>query len=144
MGVNKFADYSANEYNQLLGFRAPVPAGDSINNATANGEAPDSNSISGVINEDTDNESSNDYENEGSSDNSESTDGTNGDLAKVGDSGHRLLASLPASVDWRINGHVSSIKNQGQCGGCYAFSSAAAIESKLHITRGGVMQDFSE
>ncbi len=44
---------------------------------------------------------------------------------------------LPAKIDWRnVDGHsyVSSVKNQGHCGGCYAFASTAALESRIMIT----------
>jgi len=44
--------------------------------------------------------------------------------------------SVPASVDWRTQGAVASIKNQGQCGACWAFAGAAAIEGAWKIATG--------
>jgi C1A family cysteine protease len=44
---------------------------------------------------------------------------------------------LPSKVDWRnFDGHnyVTSIKDQGNCGACYAFASVAALESRILIT----------
>jgi len=43
----------------------------------------------------------------------------------------------PASVDWRLTEAVTAIKNQGQCGSCWAFSATEAIESQLVIKSGG-------
>ncbi|KAI9208974.1 uncharacterized protein BJ171DRAFT_564818 [Polychytrium aggregatum] len=40
-----------------------------------------------------------------------------------------LAALLPTSWDSRTKNWVSSIKDQGQCGSCVAFSSAATVES---------------
>jgi hypothetical protein len=43
------------------------------------------------------------------------------------------LRGTPSSVDWREKGVVASIKDQGQCGSCWAFSSASTIESAWAI-----------
>lgn len=37
--------------------------------------------------------------------------------------------AAPTSVDWRAQGAVVAIKDQGQCGSCYAFGGVAAIEA---------------
>jgi len=40
----------------------------------------------------------------------------------------------PESVDWKAEGHVTPIKDQGYfCNSCYAFSALAAFESHLSM-----------
>uniref|UniRef100_A0A1I7UIP2 Pept_C1 domain-containing protein n=2 Tax=Caenorhabditis tropicalis TaxID=1561998 RepID=A0A1I7UIP2_9PELO len=53
----------------------------------------------------------------------------------------KSLETLPDTVDWRnVNetNHVTGIKYQGPCGSCWAFATAAAIESAVSINGGGL------
>jgi len=51
--------------------------------------------------------------------------------------------ALPTSWDWRTQGAVTPVKDQGQCGSCWAFSSIEAIESAW-IIKGNSMTIMSE
>jgi cathepsin L len=51
--------------------------------------------------------------------------------------------SIPDSVDWRTSGAVNAVKDQGQCGSCWAFSANAAMEGCNKI-KNGVLYSFSE
>ncbi|XP_020247061.1 ervatamin-B-like [Asparagus officinalis] len=48
------------------------------------------------------------------------------------------MSDVPPSVDWRAKGAVTGVKDQGQCGCCWAFSTVGATEGLIQIKKGNL------
>ncbi|HPR87133.1 MAG TPA: C1 family peptidase [bacterium] len=64
-------------------------------------------------------------------------------LTKLAPARLKAAVSLPASWDWRDHNGVTAIRDQGNCGSCWAFGSAGGFECFL-LARNGVTADLSE
>jgi cathepsin L len=55
----------------------------------------------------------------------------------------RSLTTLPDSIDWRTQGYVTPMKDQGSCGSCWAFSATGSLEGQYFKTNGRLLS-FSD
>jgi C1A family cysteine protease len=54
-----------------------------------------------------------------------------------------IVTKLPESVNWISKGVVNKVKNQEQCGSCWAFSTISSVESAVAI-KTGILNVLSE
>ena len=53
------------------------------------------------------------------------------------------VSTLPSSIDWEKVGAVTEVKDQGQCGSCWSFSTTGSLEGIDFITN-GKLNSYSE
>lgn len=56
---------------------------------------------------------------------------------------HVLNTTIPYEMDWRQHNAVTPVKDQGNCGSCWSFSTTGALEGIHSITTGNLVS-FSE
>ncbi|CAE6922770.1 CEP2 [Symbiodinium sp. CCMP2592] len=61
-----------------------------------------------------------------------------GGLEEVNDPSFFRSTAAPSSVDWRKEGAVSAVQDQGKCGSCWTFATTGALEGAWKLAGGSL------
>ena len=61
------------------------------------------------------------------------TKGYNGGLPFPKEELYKKIQDVPDSIDWRIMGAVTPVKDQGICGSCWSFGTTGTIEGAYFV-----------
>jgi C1A family cysteine protease len=64
-------------------------------------------------------------------------------VVEVAEITDEMRAAVPDSLDWSAKGATTPVKDQGDCGSCWAYSATEGIESGLFMTT-GTLEELSE
>ena len=131
--MNQYAALAPEEFTALhTGLNPTLKATKPLNNLLGSSADNDFANLDDIIEDDSDDNNSTEIDT--------STNTTNGTLLGAR---RPTRYALPKSVDWRKSGAVTGVKNQGKCGGCWAFAASGALEG-LHYIKNKKLVSFSD